>query len=141
MREVVIGDTAWDRLTAAVVALFGVLAVLLALMGLYGVVARAVSVRTKEMGIRMALGARRMEVLVQVGRRGVLLILVGLGVGLVGALGLTRMLASLLYEVKPTDPMTFVLASLALLGVALLACYIPARRAARVDPMVALRYE
>ncbi len=141
MRQVLISETAWDRLNAAVVALFGVLAVLLALMGLYGVVARAVSVRTKEIGIRMALGAQKMEVLVQVGRRGMMLILAGLAIGLVGAFGLTRMVASLLYEVRPTDPLTFVLASVTLLGVALLACWIPARRAARIDPMAALRQE
>ena len=141
MRQVVISNTAWDRLNAAAVSLFGVLAVLLALMGLYGIVARAVSVRTKEIGIRMALGARKMEVLVQVGRRGMTLILVGLGIGLLGAFGLTRMLASLLYEVRPTDPMTFVIASLTLLCVGLLACYIPARRAAKIDPMAALRCE
>jgi putative ABC transport system permease protein len=141
MRQVMTSDTAWDRLNAAVVSLFGVLAVLLALVGLYGIVARTVAARTKEIGIRMALGARKTEVLAQVGRRGMVLVLVGLGIGLVGAFGLTRMLESLLYEVRPTDPMTFAVASLTLLGVALLACYIPARRAARVDPMVALRYE
>ncbi|HEX5411054.1 MAG TPA: FtsX-like permease family protein, partial [Terriglobia bacterium] len=110
-------------------------------VGLYGIMAYSVSRRTNEIGIRMALGAERRHVLRAVIGQGLRLALVGIVIGVAGALALTRFLASLLYGVKPTDPLTFIAVSLILIAVALLACYIPARRAARVDPMVALRHE
>ncbi len=105
------------------------------------VIAYSCSLRTSEFGIRIALGAKESDILKLVVRQGFGLTIIGLGAGIAGAIGLTRYLSSLLYEVKPTDPMTFVLVSAILAGVALFASCIPARRAMRVDPMVALRYE
>jgi putative ABC transport system permease protein len=105
------------------------------------VMSYSVSRRTQEIGIRVALGARRKDVLMLVVRQGLLLALTGSASGIVGALLLSRVIASQLYGVSPTDPLTFVAVSILLTAVALAACYIPARRAMRVDPMVALRYE
>jgi predicted permease len=127
--------------TLVMLALAGCMALLLGIVGLYGVIAYSVSQRTHEIGIRMALGAQKRDVLQLVVYGGMGLTVLGVGVGIIGALGLTRFLSSLLYGVKPTDPLTFVIVSLILTGVALLACYIPARRAAKADPLVALRYE
>jgi predicted permease len=127
--------------TLVMLALAGGMALLLGIVGLYGVIAYSVSQRTHEIGIRMALGAQKRDVLELVVNGGMGLTVIGVGVGVAGALALTRFLSSLLYGVKPTDPVTFVAISLILTGVALLACYIPARRATNVDPILALRYE
>jgi len=127
--------------TLVMLALAGGMALLLGIVGLYGVIAYSVSQRTHEIGIRMALGAQKRDVLKLVVKGGMGLTVIGVGVGVAGALALTRFLSSLLYGVKPTDPLTFVVVSLVLTGVALLACYIPARRATKADPIVALRYE
>jgi len=128
-------------LIAGLSSLFGVLAMLLACLGLYGVMSYAVVRRTNEIGIRMALGAQRSEVLGLVVGQGLRLALTGLAAGIAIAIPLARVLASLPIGVKPADPITFVAVSLVLTAVALLASYIPARRATKVDPMLALRYE
>jgi predicted permease len=127
--------------TLVMLALAGGMALLLGIVGLYGVIAYSVSQRTHEIGIRIALGAQKRDVLKLVVNGGMGLTVIGVGIGVAGALALTRFLSSLLYGVKPTDPPTFVAVSLILIGVALLACYVPGRRATKVDPMVALRYE
>jgi len=130
-----------ERVITQVSSFFGILALVLACVGLYGLLSYEVSRRTREIGIRMALGAARHDATRLIISQGVALTLVGVAIGVAGALALTRFLSSLLYGVKPTDPLTFVAVSLVLIVVALAACYIPARRAAKVDPMVALRYE
>ena len=127
--------------TLVMLALAGGMALLLGIVGLYGVIAYSVSQRTHEIGIRMALGAQKRDVLKLVVKGGMGLTVIGVSVGVAGALALTRFLSSLLYGVKPTDPLTFAVVSLVLTGVALLACYIPARRATKANPIVALRYE
>jgi putative ABC transport system permease protein len=122
-------------------AAFAGLALLLASVGIYGVMSYSVSQYTHEIGIRMALGARAADVLQLIVRQGMGLVLVGLAVGAAGALALTRVMRSLLFDVKPWDPLTLASVSVLLAAVAFAASYIPARRATRVDPMIALRYE
>ncbi len=129
------------RFAVVLLTVFGALALVLAAIGLYGVLAFAVSQRTREIGIHMALGARARDVLLMVIRQGMWLVIVGVVFGVAGAFALTRLMRSLLFEVGPGDPLTFVLVSLLLVAVGFIACYVPARRATKVDPLVALRYE
>ncbi|MGO8815564.1 MAG: FtsX-like permease family protein [Terriglobia bacterium] len=128
------------RMYSAMVAAFAILALMLAAIGVYGVISYSVSKRTREIGIRVALGARRGAVLGLVMKQGLRLTLAGTIVGIIGALALTRLLSSFLYGVSPTDPLTFLAVCALLIAVALSAAYLPARRAAKVDPMVALSY-
>ena len=129
------------RSSATFVGAFAVSALLLSVLGLYGVVAYSVGQRTHEIGVRMALGAQKRAVVRMVMKQGMALAFIGICAGVAAAFGLTPLTASLLYGVKPTDPLTFLAVPLILIGAALLACCIPARRATKVDPIVALRYE
>jgi putative ABC transport system permease protein len=141
MDDVLSDSVAPRRFSAVLIAVFAALALLLAAVGIYGVMSYVVEQRTHEIGIRMALGARPRDVGSLLVNRGAKLAAIGLAIGLIGALALTRLLSSLLFGVKPTDPLTFTVIALLLATVAMLACYVPARRAMRVDPMVALRHE
>jgi ABC-type antimicrobial peptide transport system permease subunit len=130
-----------QRLAATLLSAFGALAVLLAVIGLYGVMAYAVSRRTREFGIRTALGATRRDVATLVVREGLVLAGAGLIIGIAVSAAVTRFASALLFDVSPLDPVAFGAVTLLLLGVTAVASYVPARRATRVDPMVALRYE
>ena len=141
MTHLVSASVAQRRLSTQLLGAFAGVALLLAALGLYGVLAYSVTQRRQEIGIRLALGAKHRDVLGLVLGQGVKLAGLGVALGLAGALALTRVLERLLYEVKPFDPLTFAGVSLLLFGTALLACWLPARRAARVDPMEALRCE
>jgi putative ABC transport system permease protein len=141
MEEIVGSTTASSRFDAWLFAIFAALALVLTAIGVYGLLSFSVARRTNEIGTRIALGASRADVLKMILRQGVTLIAIGLIVGLAGALALTRLLASLLFGVRPTDPVSFLAVSALLLCVGILASYLPARRATKVDPMAALRYE
>ena len=141
MNEVAAGSFAARRFNMLLLTLFAGLALVLSAVGVYGVMSYAVTQRTHEIGIRMALGAQVSSVITLIMRSGLLIAAIGIGIGLAGAFALTRLMRSLLFAVEATDIATFASVSFGLLVIALLACYLPARRAARVDPLVALRYE
>jgi predicted permease len=139
--ELVSNTLTTERMLTRLASFFGLLALVLASIGLYGVMSYSVAGKTNEIGIRMALGAQAGDVLRLIFRQGMLLTAIGVAIGLASALVLTRLMTNLLFGVTPTDAATFTIVSLALIAVALVACYIPARRATKVDPLVALRYE
>jgi predicted permease len=136
--DVVANSLGTRRVSMQLFAVFGIAALLLAAIGIYGVMAYTVTQRTHEIGIRMALGAQRSDVLALVVRQGITLAAIGVAAGLAGAFTLTRVMAGLLFNVRPDDPMTYLAISFLLIVVAFLACYLPARRAAKLDPLIAL---
>jgi predicted permease len=129
------------RFNLTLVVVFALTALLLAVAGVYGVVAYGVAQRTQEFGVRMALGAKSADVLGLILRQGLTTTLIGVAIGIVGSFATARTIQSLLFDVKPTDPLTFVAVAASLIVIATLACYVPARRATKLDPMVALRYD
>ncbi len=141
MEQLVYRSASGPRFNTALLGIFAALALILATVGVYGVMSYAVLQRTHEIGVRMALGAEASDIIRQVVRQGMLLAAGGIATGIAGAWVVTRFLSSLLFGIRPTDPVTFALIPLVVVAAALLACFLPARRAARVDPMVALRYE
>jgi putative ABC transport system permease protein len=141
LEEIVADSLAARRFSMILLGVFAALALLLSSIGIYGVISYVVGQRTHEIGIRMALGAQRGHVLRLMLGEGMKMALVGVAIGIAASLGLTRLMANMLFGVSAADPITFCGVALVLAGVALTACYIPARRAMRVDPMVALRYE
>ncbi|HSE24939.1 MAG TPA: FtsX-like permease family protein, partial [Pyrinomonadaceae bacterium] len=141
MNEIIGKTLAARQFSMILLGSFAAMALLLSSIGLYGVISYLVGQRTHELGVRMALGAQRRDVLFLVVNSGMRMALIGVALGLVAATLLTRLMTKLLYGVGATDPATFILIAVLLSVVALLACYLPARRATKVDPLVALRYE
>ncbi|HET6935317.1 MAG TPA: FtsX-like permease family protein, partial [Candidatus Angelobacter sp.] len=141
MEKTVANSISSKRFTMALLAIFAGLALLLASIGIYGVLSYLVGQRTQEIGVRMALGARPATVLQMILRDGARMTLIGVVIGAVAALALARLMSSVLFGVSPNDPLTFLAVAALLSAVALLACYVPARRAMKVNPVIALRYE
>jgi putative ABC transport system permease protein len=141
MQEIVSGSISTQRLTMMLLGVFAALALTLSAIGIYGVISYLTGRRIHEIGVRMALGASSEDVLRMVLGQGMRTTLIGVGLGIAAALGLTRLITKVIYGVGASDPLTFLGVAALLISVALLACYIPARRAMRVDPMIALRYE
>ena len=141
MEQLLSTSVARSRFSASLLTVFSIVALVMAAVGIYGVMSYSVLQRTHEIGVRMALGAQRFDVLKLVVKKGIVLGVVGVAAGIAASFGLTRLISTLLFEVTATDTVTFVAVSVGLFLVTLIACYIPARRATRVDPLKALRYE
>jgi putative ABC transport system permease protein len=141
MEQVIDQSTSQRRFESFLMSIFAALALMLAVIGIYGVLSSLVSQRTQEIGIRMALGAQMRDVLAMILSEGFLLVAVGVAIGVTGGIALSRYLSSLFFGVSPASPATYLEVSLLMLGIALIACFLPAARAARVNPMTALRYE
>jgi putative ABC transport system permease protein len=141
MDEIRAESVAPERLNLTLLSLFAGIALVLAIVGIYGVMSYSVTQRTHEIGIRMAIGAQPRDVFRMVIGQGMMLALIGVGIGLLGAFALTRLMTTMLFGVEPTDPATFAAIAALLTSVALVACYIPGRRATKVDPVESLRYE
>jgi ABC-type antimicrobial peptide transport system permease subunit len=141
MEKTVADSISNKRFTMTLLGAFAILALLLASIGIYGVLSYMVGQRSKEIGVRMALGAQKFDVLRMVLKDGARMTLAGIILGIVGALALTRLMRTMLYGVRPTDPLTFISVAAVLGAIAMLACYVPARRAMKVDPMEALRHQ
>jgi putative ABC transport system permease protein len=141
MEQALAKSVAARRFSMILLSVFAALALILAAVGIYGVISYSVAQRTREVGIRMALGAQTIDVIKLVVRDGLKLVVIGVLVGLGGAVMLTRLMTTLLFGVAPTDSLTYGAVTVILIAVALAACYIPARRATKVDPLVALRFE
>ena len=141
MDQWISNNAAQPRLNTVLLAVFAIVALLIAAIGIFGVLTYSVNQRTREIGVRMALGAKRANVLRLVVREGMVVALAGIGAGLAGAFALSRLLATLLFGVNARDPSTFAAVAGVLVMVALISCYLPARRATLVDPIIALRYE
>jgi len=141
MNEIRAESVAPERLNLMLLSIFAGIALVLAIVGIYGVMSYSVAQRTHEIGIRMAIGAQPRDVFRMILGQGMVLAVIGIAFGLVGAFGLTRLMRSMLFGVEPTDPLTFAAIALILATVAMVACYLPGRRATKVDPTISLRYE
>jgi len=141
LEKVVSDSIAQPRFNMVLLAIFAGLALILASVGIYGVMSYSVTQRTQELGVRMALGAQRRDIFSLVLKQGIILALIGVGIGVAGAIGLSKVLGSVLYGISATDPLTFISVALIMIVVALVACFFPARKATKVDPLTAMRYE
>ena len=141
MEQVVQGSFKQSGFAATILVIFAALALLLAALGIYGVMSYLVAQRTNEIGIRMALGANRKDVMKLILKHGIILAIVGVVIGIIASFALTRLMSDLLFGVSPTDPATFIVIPLVSIFVAFVSCFLPARSATKVDPIVALRYE